>query len=389
MTEITIPKNITPGKIAILYDQYITESDLEPISVTIPDALNKYTFGLFSDFLRFIITLNSIRTIQVLKINIEVSQIDSLYDQEYAYPIISLLWNRSLFLDKNEHPIKDVLREKQNDFFIRMNSLKRIKGNKYTLTSTDHLSKDKGLIRLFETQYGFNDNENQIYEALDDLLKNYVLKFNKSNAFEFEAISRDIGAIVYELAKNTYEWGRTDANLVELQSSIRGIYFRFHVNQIDKIFDEYNGTPLETFFNHKSIQETCISELNKIHYLEILVFDSGVGFIDKFNPKNNLSDLDIIKKCLIKNQTSSTSSLKSKKGIGLDRILQILDNKGFIRISTDKYTVYRDLIKDVYAPVDPENLSDQKLEYWDYRKKDGPKSAGSFISILYPFKQNY
>src|SRR5690606_8061749 len=116
------------------------------INLKIPGALNKYTFGLLGDLLKFIITLNNKSNIQTLELDIDHENLNSFYDQEYAYPVISLLWNTTNFIDKNNVNIKDSLRELQNDFFIKMNSLDRIKGNKYILTNTDHLSKNKGLI---------------------------------------------------------------------------------------------------------------------------------------------------------------------------------------------------------------------------------------------------
>lgn len=242
-----------------------------------------------------------------------------------------------------------------------------------------------------ENPKGFNDDEEQITNSIKKIFINNVLTFNKNNKIEIESIIEDIGAIVYELAKNTYEWGKTDSNLIDVPSSIRGVYFRFHINNSDKLIEEFEHTPIQPFFKHAFILDNCLNEQNQIYYLEILVFDSGIGFIDRFHQKNNLSDLEIIKKCLVKNQTSSTSNLKTKKGIGLDRILGILNQKGFVRISTDKYSVYRDLIKDNYVPIDIQQLDKLKLDDWNdnnFNTENVIKSQGSYISILYPFKSS-
>ncbi len=390
MIEIRIPKSVSPKTIDSLCEKYISQSDLSNIRLVIPGSISKYTFGLLSDLLRFVITLNNKARINSLKIDVEGDNIDSIYGQEYVYPIISLLWNSSNFIDKNNLDIKPLLRDKQNDFFNTMNSLSRMKGNKYILTNTDHLSKNRGLVRLLENSEGFNDDEDQISSSIGRVLINNVLKFNKKNKVEFESIIDDVGAIVYELAKNTYEWGKTDSHLIDISPSIRGVYFRFHINDSDKIIEEFNETPIETFFQHPFILDNCINKQNKIYYLEILVFDSGIGFIDKFQQKNDLDDLEIIKKCLVKNQTSSNTTLKTKKGIGLDRILNILDKKGFFRISTDKYCVYRDLIKDNYEPIDINHLGELRLENWNMNVeiKEQHKAQGSYISILYPFKKS-
>ncbi|MFK7031520.1 hypothetical protein [Flavobacterium oreochromis] len=391
MTEIKIHQNITPNKINDLYRKYILHENLGNVSLIIPGEFNKYRFGLLADLLKFVITLNNNSLISTLKIDIDKESIDSFYDQEYAYPVISLLWNTSKFLDKSNNDIKEILRFKQNDYFKKMNSLQSLKGRKYILSNTDHLSKNNGLIKFLENSDGFNDDEDYIIDNIKRILNEHVLIFNKQNSAELKSIIEEIGGIIFELTKNTYEWGKTDANMITIPTSIRGVYFRFHNNSIDKIIEEFDNTPIKDFFHHNYINEYCINELNRVYYLEILVYDSGIGYIERFIDRGTLSDIDIIKKCLIKNQTSSTSNLKSKKGLGLDRILNIMDKKGFVRISTDKYCVYRDLIKDNYKLTPIEELENLKLEDWNknnFTSNNQIKSQGSFISILYPFKSN-
>src|SRR5690606_7596963 len=123
------------------------------------------------------------------------------------------------------------------------NSFEKFKGNKHIWVNTDHLSKNKGLIRLLENSIGFNDDEEKITYSLKKILTKNVLTFNKQNLAEIEDLLVDIGAIVYELTKNTFEWGRTDSNSVEIPSSIRGAYLRFHINKKEKITEDYKDTP--------------------------------------------------------------------------------------------------------------------------------------------------
>ena len=253
MTEIRIPKNITPNKLNKLFDDSLIRKDLSNITLSIPNSINKYTFGLLANLLKLVITLNKKSSIKTLKIDIDHENLENFYDQEYAYPIVSLLWNTSNFIDKNLNEIKPKLRELQNKYFIKMNGLSRFKGNKYILTNTDHLSRNSGLIKLFENSNGFNDNEEQITKSVKKILNNYVLTFNKNNLTEIDNIIDDIGAIIYELAKNTYEWGKTDSQNIDLPSSIRGIYFRFHKNNKEKISQEFKDTPLETYFKQNYI----------------------------------------------------------------------------------------------------------------------------------------
>ncbi|MFL9835530.1 hypothetical protein [Chryseobacterium terrae] len=387
MNNIIINQNSTNINIQEHYESFINHPKSGDIRFVIPLKLINYSFGLLGDLLRFVITLNNNKKIKILKINAPKEDLETFYSQEYAYPLISLLWNTAKFVDKNDNDIKDILRVKQNIFFTKINALERWKGTKYMLTSSDHLPNQKGLVKLFENSNGFNDDEELINNKISKILDDYVVNYTYSNKEEFQFIKNDVAGIVYELAKNTYEWGKTDANMVEIDASIRGVYLRFHSNNYNKLINIHAETPVELFLSHNEIREN-LNESGNLYYLEILVFDSGVGFIEKFLQRDDIEDINIIKKCLIKNQTSSLSNMKSKKGIGLDRILKTLDKKGFIKISTDKYTLYRDLIKDEYKPISLANLNDLVLERWKNEDNQTRRSQGSFLSILYPFKKN-
>ncbi|RFZ84162.1 hypothetical protein DYU05_00565 [Mucilaginibacter terrenus] len=139
MTEIRIPKSVTPAKVSSLYKAFIIDQRCIDVNLVLPSEINRYTFGLLADLLRFIITLNSLSEIKKLTVDAQTDELDDFYDQEYAYPIISLLWNKSLFVDNKGNNIKAQLRERQNRFLFKMNSLSKIKGNKFILTHTDHL----------------------------------------------------------------------------------------------------------------------------------------------------------------------------------------------------------------------------------------------------------
>lgn len=234
MTEIKIIKHTTPKHLAETYCK-ISDFIDEPITLLIPSDLAYYRFGLLADILKLIITINSNCDIRIVKLDFDSSELDKFYEQEYSYPIVALLWNTTLFVDKDGKNIKSLLRDKQNEFFLRMNSFEKFKGNKHIWVNTDHLSKSKGLIRLLENANGFNDDEEKIANTVKKILTKNILTFKKQNLNEVEDILEDIGAIVYELTKNTFEWGRTDSNSVEIPSSVRGAYLRFHINKKEKI----------------------------------------------------------------------------------------------------------------------------------------------------------
>src|SRR5690606_26044726 len=104
------------------------------------------------------------------------------------------------------------------------------------------------------------------------------------------------------------------------------------------------------------------------------------------NESKAKNDVGVIKECLIRNNTTAKGLNKSEKGKGLDRILKTLDGKGFLRIRTDKYSVYRDLIQDRYlktSKIDDIVLCDWKTNASD-TFKEMQYASGTVITIIYP-----
>jgi hypothetical protein len=218
----------------------------------------------------------------------------------------------------------------------------------------------------------------------------YILRYSQETQNNYQPFEKDFVAIIHELMKNTYEWGKTDVHNVAVDPSIRGILVKFYRRKRDAFKKEFLfHEGVLDYFSNKKLKENGIYEL---YFLEISVYDSGIGFVNKFRSKNSdkLSDVDIIKRCLIKHRTSATGLEKDEKGIGLDRILGILDNKGFIRIKTNKSCLYRNLISHPYKKV--ENERDMDLFDWETKSTNSyttfPNAEGSTLTILYPLAIN-
>ena len=274
-------------------------------------------------------------------------------------------------------------------FFKKMKSSKSMKGEKFILANLDHFSEEKGILKLFENNGEFNSNEYSFKKSIEGIIKDEVLKYSINNQSQFEKIKDDISSIIYELMKNTFEWAKHDKSGKIINPNIRGVYFKFHKYGVDNILNDYkNSFPIFQYFSDSNLS---INSKKEVYFIEISVFDTGLGFVDRYNGSGN--DIDIIKKCLIKNQTSSVSNLKDKKGLGLDRILNILNDKGLFKINTDKYSLYRNLKIDRYnSEVGLNNLSSIVLKDWDDSSVEDikPKKfkfSGTTISILYPFSQ--
>jgi hypothetical protein len=189
--------------------------------------------------------------------------------------------------------------------------------------------------------------------------------------------------------KNTFEWGRTDEDNVSLDPNLRGVLFKFFKNRRKTLVNDFKEHPgVVNYLNNKLLKENALGEL---YFLEMSVFDSGVGFIDKFkslNPSTKLSDVDIVKTCMIKHNTSAKGLEKEDKGIGLDRVLKTLNKKGFLRIRTGTVCLYRDLIANNYLELEKGDVA--KMELFDWNKESNskytafPSAAGAVITILYP-----
>jgi hypothetical protein len=163
----------------------------------------------------------------------------------------------------------------------------------------------------------------------------------------------DLKKITFELMKNTFEWGRTNKDNVSLDPNLRGVLFKFYKNRRKTLVDDFKDHPgVVNYLNSKTLKENTQGEL---YFLELSVFDSGAGFIEKYkslNKSTKLSDVDIVKTCMIKHNTSAQGLEKDDKGIGLDRVLKTLNKKGFLRIKTGTVCLYRDLIANNYLELE-------------------------------------
>jgi hypothetical protein len=391
--KIEIKKNTTLAHIWDLYKNLFDDiGSYQTIEISLPKKLDYLFFSLNIEVIQFVSTVFKTSKLHLIQIDVDSNNADemnSLYNQEYVFPIVSLLWNEVDFKDKNDLSIKPILREYQNLFIKKMRASEAMKGDKILLMNLDHFSEDRGVLRLFEANGEYNPNEYSFKNAIERIIKDEVLKFSTKNQYQFEFIKDDISSIIYELMKNTFEWARHDLSGKLINPSIRGVYFKFHKYGVNNILKEYESiTPIHDYFSDSTIDT---NKKGEVYFVEISVFDSGVGFVEL--NKEDLSDVDIIKKCLIKNQTSSTSNIKQKKGLGLDRILNILDKKGLFKVNTDNYSLYRNLRLDNYnEKASLHDLSSVILKDWKTSsiKDIQPntfKYSGTAISILYPFTQ--
>jgi len=360
------------------------------VHVSLPKLLKKHYLGLVPALIQLVSTWvryeKSGKLLLSISPNASAEEIDELYENELIYPLTALVWNKNEVYDKGGSiNLRSLLREKNREVTSKMKSVKAFKGYKLPLIVSDHIAGAN--LPVFEANNDFK-NEEEIKESLRPAV-NEMLNYILSLKSEHDTVLSDLKKITFELMKNTFEWGRTDEDNVSLDPNLRGVLFKFFKNRRKTLVNDFKEHPgVVNYLNNKLLKENALGEL---YFLEMSVFDSGVGFIDKFkslNPSTKLSDVDIVKTCMIKHNTSAKGLEKEDKGIGLDRVLKTLNKKGFLRIRTGTVCLYRDLIANNYLELEKGDVA--KMELFDWNKESNskytafPSAAGAVITILYP-----
>jgi hypothetical protein len=393
MFQIKINKNIKLDELEQLYKQLYQHIKLDiVVNVLLPVKLDNSYIGIVPNLYQFVFTWMRYENSGKLLLDIskpDETDYEELYENELIFPLVCLVWNKNEIFDKTgEINLRSYLKNHNIIYFDRMKAVTAQKNWKLLLTNFDHLSEDRGILPCFEINGVFTANEtslsNNLKGGIQQLL-GYSIDAQKS----YDEIKIHLMGIVYELMKNTFEWGNKDENNVPLDPNLRGLLVKFYKKTRRKLIEEFKAHKgLATYFKSTVLKENSLAE---IYFLEIDVFDSGIGFVKKYNslnPTEKLSDIDIIKKCLIKHNTSAKGLERDDKGIGLDRILTILDGKGFLRIKTGSNTVYRNLISNPYKKIEKKSLADMELFDWEYNSNEDytnyPQAEGSVITIIYP-----
>lgn len=397
MWQIKINKSIKLDEVEQLYTQLYQHIKLDiVVDVLLPVELDSSYIGIVPTLYQFVFTWMRYEKSGKLLIDIskpDATNYEELYENELIFPLVCLVWNKNEVFDKTgQLNLRRYLKNYNTIYFDRMKAVTAQKNWKLLLTNFDHLSEDYGILPCFEVNGLFTANETSLSNNLKGGIQQ-LLSYSKDAQKSYDEIKVHLMSIVYELMKNTFEWGSKDEYNVPLDPSLRGLLVKFYKKTRRKLVEEFKSHKgLSTYFSSDVLKENTVSE---IYFLEIDVFDSGVGFVKKYkslNPIEKLSDIDIIKKCLIKHNTSAKGLEKDDKGIGLDRILNILDGKGFLRIKTGNNTVYRNLISNPYKKIEKESVADMELFDWKNNSNEiytnYPHVEGSVITIIYPLSFN-
>lgn len=297
----------------------------------------------------------------------------------------------------NGNSLRSYLKDPNSKVFERMLKIDQIdgslKGSKILLTEFDHLPEEKGILPCFEVNGKFIGSHKSLQNNLKTGLEK-VLSYSSELKLNFDEIRANSIKIVFELMKNTWEWAREDTNNVALEPNIRGTLIRF--------FKKKRRTLIDDFKDHSGLKEYFQSDILKendqgdIYFLEISVFDSGIGFVNQYQKGisnfEELGHVQILKECLIKHNTTDQGLGKGEKGLGLDLILSTLDGRGFLRIKSGDICVYRNMISDRYQSIEKNDSAKMRLFDWvshsDKEYKSHTEAEGSVVTIIYPLSIN-
>lgn len=398
MALIKLKGSILIDDIDQLYiDLYKGMYNKQVIDILLPNKLTKNYLGITPALIQFIATWTRYEKSGKLQLSIEDPtefEIDELYKNEFIFPIVSLVWNSNGVYDKTgQNNLQSQLKGSQNQIFLKMKKVEAYRGEKLLLTNLDHFNEEKGILSCFEKEGEFIANENDLLESLKPAILEDVLRNYHESKETFKKVQKDFYGIIYELMKNTFEWAKDSPEGVPYDPNIRGLLIKFYKKPRAKLLEEYdNNKAITTFFKSEILKENDKGEL---YFFEISVFDSGAGFVDKYkalNPHTAIGDVEIIKECFIKHNTSAKGLDKFEKGFGLDKILQTLDKKGFLRIKTGNLCLYRNLISNNYKTIESKDINEMELFDWrtgnDNRFTKYKNVSGSIITIIYPLAFN-
>ncbi|WP_337966185.1 hypothetical protein [uncultured Flavobacterium sp.] len=388
---LSITKDITIEKLEGLYYQLNSYQD-EKIDITLPNKIETYEFSLLFSLVQFFATWVRKTNSGNLYLPITEDEISNyLNNNEFAYPLIVLSWEKSIFNNRGVD-IKKNIKEPSKEYFKQMDFF-NLKLYNVPIYCFDFDKSNRGVAKsLYIDKYTVFPEDGLGFNLFPAYQK--VGSFN-SSIFR-QNITKDldsITAIIHELFFNTHEHAKTDEIGNYLYPNIRAIHLKFHKKKIKNFKDIYeNFKGLESYFE----SEFNLNPQNELYLLEISIVDSGPGLVKRYagisdlNQLNTSQEVNYIKECLYRHNTSSDISVSDTKGIGLDRVLQTLDKKGFIRIKTGRVDIVRDVKTLNYEHHN--NASDISLFDWktnsDNNFSSYPESTGTLISIFYPLTFN-
>ncbi len=207
----------------------------------------------------------------------------------------------------------------------------------------------------------------------------------RQSSFSHEELAA-FGDLVSELVENTDQHGRTDYISGCSDRSVRGVTIRSVTLNSDQAPSSVSREGERVFSYLKSIKANG----NPLHFIELSVFDSGLGIAESYPSYDGSFDQEsiIVLRSFKKGVTSKPNG--AGYGRGLDLALRIINSRGgFISVRTGRLSLYRDFIDRPIQGDDPTLnngfflLDESEGENGFYERQ---KMAGVAYTVLVPAK---
>lgn len=386
---IKVERNITIPKINDLYAE-LDSNKGEGIDLYLPKKIEKLDFGVLFSYLQFLATW--IRNEKSGKLHLPVNTVEEaiayLDENEFVYPSLVLAWEKEI-IDSEGRNLKSVLKEPSRRYFDKMDFFE-LKGRSVPIFCFDHDKSNRGLSKHFykssrelisEEGLGFN-----LFRAFQKIGSHNPSVFRNSIKLNFDSFI----AIIHELFANTHEHAKTNELGYNLYPNIRAIQLKFHTKKIENYIELYHDFKgMVDYFN----SGFKVNDLGDLYLIEISILDSGPGLVKRYKGLSEYNipineEIEIVKQCLYRHNTSAEGLQGDVKGIGLDRVLRTIDGKGFVRIKSGRADVFRDMKNQRYVHHD--KASDIQLNDWKNNNTTDfavyPPAEGTLISIFYPLE---
>jgi len=392
MSILKIPQNLSTETLEELFKSLGGTS--KNVDLQIPIEIDYRGFGVLPTLFLFFFTWirkkegRLIIPIKKETIETDTKDLEKLFLRDYyGYLLISTIWKQREIVNLEGNSLKLYFNNYTKRMHEQIDFLFGLPNESIVIPCFDHYSKEKGLSHWFySTSFIFAEApsslDTSVVRFFEALAKNFKTKIYGATKEALE----DIQKILWELLKNTHEHATKDyLNQATLNPSTRGLYMRIQRGSKKSFIENAKGNKGLTEYYNKSLQEG----LNFL--LEITVFDSGPGLAKRFLGNKwtqNISmddEVNTIKRCLIKGQTSVVDLNGINKGYGLHDVLNVLSRlKGFLKIRSGRASIYRDLIKSPHTNAETtENID---LFDWSNSTKDYiemSNTEGTSISLVY------
>jgi hypothetical protein len=190
--------------------------------------LSSIDFGLIPNLIQFFATwFNQTKSGKIIFNLKSEDDLAEFYEADYIFPSVTYCWSRQI-LDSDGNDIKPLLKIQNQYKHDRMRKQTEGGGLKVLLACFDHLSIKNGLLNAFYTDGIFISNEMLFDFAIGKSIRQATSLNHDLRSKNLAPVYEDIIAIVYELMKNTDDWGRTDEFNKPLNPNSRGVFLKLH-----------------------------------------------------------------------------------------------------------------------------------------------------------------